>query len=88
MLSMLRRFDEGLEFMRGLPRREAAQALQKYGKVRWALPPSGALRCAILRLLTTLVAGSGCRECGVEGLHSACVHSPPRSHPALPCSNS
>ncbi len=30
----LRRFHEGLEYIKGLPRREAAAALQKYGKVR------------------------------------------------------
>ena len=28
------RFNEGLEYIKGLPRREAAAALQKYGKVR------------------------------------------------------
>ncbi len=32
------RYDEGLEFMRGLPRQQAAQALQKYGKVSSPAP--------------------------------------------------
>ncbi|GAB4818399.1 hypothetical protein N2152v2_005445 [Parachlorella kessleri] len=33
LLEDCHRYDEGLEFMRGLPRQQAAQALQKYGKV-------------------------------------------------------
>ena len=40
---VLRRYHEGLEYMKGLGRREAAAALQTYGKVRRASPCVGVL---------------------------------------------